>query len=148
MAEAGRPTHLDKQLFSKIKENILQGFDLRNTAKNIDIPESTLYGWHSDNYLNLADKIEGWKRDRMLKLAEGNLEAILCLGISDKDSLKVVQDTAKFVSETLGKKTYSKQVNQDITSGGKPLYLPSQVINKYDKSTSEPTEDSSESEEI
>jgi hypothetical protein len=124
MAEVGRKTILDKELFGKIKQSIIDGNDLRTTAKVCDIVESTLYMWHSDNYLNLADKIEVWKHERMLRLAEMNLEAILCLGISDKDSLKIVQDTAKFVSETLGKKSYSKQVNTDITTNGKDLPTP------------------------
>ena len=106
---AGRNTILDEELFRKIKQSILNGNDLRETAKVCEIQESTLYCWSSDNYLNLADKIEGWKRDRKLMLAEKNIEAILTLGISDKESLKTVADTSKFVAETLGKKNYSKR---------------------------------------
>lgn len=123
MAEAGRPTNLDNKLFSEIRDNILQGFDLRKTAENIGIPESTLYTWHSDNYLSIKDKIEGWRRDRKLKLAENNLEAILCLGVSDKDSLKVVSDMTKFTLETLNKRDYSKR-NELTGADGKELPTP------------------------
>lgn len=123
MAEVGRPSILDKELFSKIKQCILDGNDLRNTAKICEIPESTLYTWHSDNYLNITDKIEGWRRDRKLKLAENNLEAILCLGVSDKDSLKVVSDITKFTLETLNKKDYSKR-NEMTGAEGKDLPTP------------------------
>lgn len=119
--KVGRKTDLTEDLFRQIKESILNGNDLRETAKVCDIPESTLYTWHSDNYLNLTDKVLSWKHERMLKLAETNLEGIMGLGISDKDSIKVVADVSKFVSETLGKKNYSKQVNTDLTSGGKEL---------------------------
>jgi hypothetical protein len=113
----------DKELLRQIKESILSGNDLKTTANICGMPESTLYTYHSDNYLNIADKIEGWKRDRKLLLADNNIEGILCLGISDKDSLKVVADMSKFVKETLDKKNYSKSINTDLTSGGKPISI-------------------------
>ena len=109
MAEVGRNTILDKELFAKIKQSILNGNDLRQTAKVCEICESTLYTWSCDNYLNIKDKIEGWRRDRKLMLAENNLEAIMCLGISDRDTIKTVADVSKFVAETLGKHIYSKR---------------------------------------
>lgn len=136
MATVGRKTDLTKELLRRIKECILDGHSLISTANICEIPESTLYTWHSDNYLRLADKVEGWKRDRKLMLAEANLEGILTLGISDKDSLKTVADISKFVSETLGKKSYSKQLNTDLTTDGKPIYLPSEIIDKYDTPSS------------
>ena len=123
MAEVGRPSILDKELFSKIKQCILNGNDLRNTAKICEINETTLYNWTADNYLNITDKIEGWRRDRKLKLAENNLEAILCLGVSDKDSLKVVSDITKFTLETLNKKDYSKR-NEMTGADGRDLPTP------------------------
>ncbi len=121
VGKAGRPTELTEELFKKIKQSILNGNDLRETAKVCEINEGTFYVWHSDNYLKLADKIEGWKRDRKLMLADKNIDSILELGISDKQVLKVVADMSKFVKETLDKKNYSKQLNTDITSEGKEL---------------------------
>lgn len=110
MTRPGPKTLLNKELFAKIKDSIIDGNDLRETAKVCEISESTLYTWHSDNYLNLADKIEGWRRDRKLMLAEKNLEAILSIGVNDKESLRVVADMSKFTAETLGKdKGYSKR---------------------------------------
>jgi hypothetical protein len=64
MAEAGRKTILDKELIGRIKKSILEGNNIKETAKICEIPESTLYTWTRDNYLNISDKIEGWKRDR------------------------------------------------------------------------------------
>ena len=138
--KVGRKTDLTEDLFRQIKESILNGNDLRETAKVCDIPESTLYTWHSDNYLNIADKVLSWKHERMLKLAETNLEGIMGLGISDKDSIKVVADVSKFVSETLGKKNYSKQVNTDLTSGGKPIMvnIDKDIAEKNNVANSEP----------
>jgi hypothetical protein len=109
MAEAGRPTILNEELFKKIKQSILDGNDLRETAKVCEINEGTLYVWHSDNYLNIADKIEGWKRDRKLMLADKNIDGILQLPIDDKDFVKTVSDMSKFVKEALDKTHYSKR---------------------------------------
>ena len=126
MAEAGRPTTLKDEQFRQIKECILEGKTLRDTSKECGLPESTLYTWHSDNYLNIADKIEVWKQERLLNLAKLNLEAIMCLGISDKDTIKIVQDTSKFVAETLGKdKGYSKRTEMTGKDGAE---LPTPIL--------------------
>lgn len=142
--KVGRRTNLDEELVREIKQSILSGNDLKTTANICEIPESTLYTWHSDNYLNIADKILNWKHERMLKLAEMNLEGIMGLGISDKDSLKVVADVSKFVSETLGKKNYSKQLNTDLTSGGKPISInvDKDIADKNNVTNTEPKDNS------
>lgn len=99
----------DQELLKKIKQSILDGNDLRETARICGINESTFYVYHSDNVLNIADKIAGWKRDRKLMLANKNIEKILLLPTEDKDYVKVVNDMTKFVAETLGKDSYSKR---------------------------------------
>ena len=141
MAEAGCPTKLTDELFKRIKQSILDGNDLRTTAKVCEINEGTLYVWHSDNYLNIRDKVEGWKRDRLIKLAEGNIEAIMCIGISDKDSLKVVQDTSKFVLETLKKEQYSKRSELGGIDGKDLIPSPIVKLNEICGNDS-PTQDS------
>ena len=118
MAEAGRNTILTEELFKQIRQSILDGNDLRKTAVVCEINEGTLYVWHSDNYLNIADKVLSWKHERMLKLAEMNLEAIMCLGIGDKETVKVVADVSKFTAETLGKAKYSKRNELTGSEGG------------------------------
>jgi len=109
MADVGRPTELTKELLSEIKRHITSGKTLKETANLCDIPISTLYGWHSDNYLTLADKVEGWKRDCKLFKADRNITKILDLKIDDKDFTKTVADMSKFVKETLDKENYSKR---------------------------------------
>ena len=114
MGEAGCPTKLTKEMLTKIKECILNDKNLKETAKICEVPESTMYCWHSDNYLSLADKIEGWKRDYKLQLAEGNIKEILKMDVERKESLKVVADMSKFTAETLGKKSYSKSISSTV----------------------------------
>lgn len=114
---------LTDELLGKIKKSILDGNDLRETAKVCKIIESTLYTWTRDNYLNISDKIEGWKRDRKVMLAAKNVEEMLQLDvIEDKIGafgpildpktkkrikeintgiLKVKADISKFVLEAL-----------------------------------------------
>jgi len=58
MGEAGRPTELTGEVLKQIKQGILEGRTLKDIAKHSEINEGTLYVWHSDNYLNLADLVE------------------------------------------------------------------------------------------
>ena len=118
----GPKTELDDNLFKDIKKAIIDGNNLRETAKVCGINEGTFYVWHSDNYLKLADKIEGWKRDRKIMLATRNLEEILDMDTDnnilkndvvytgkDPALLRIKADMTKFTLETLDKDNYSKR---------------------------------------
>lgn len=133
MGEAGRPTDMTSELVKKIKQSILDGNDLKTTAKICGIDEQKIYNWKYDNYLNISDKIEGWKRDRKLMLAEKNIEEFLTMtdtniketerGIKEfKDSqlTRIKADISKFVAETLGRNDYSKR-NELSGPNGKEL---------------------------
>ena len=128
MAKAGRKTSLNKETFAKIKDGILDGLSLRDIAKKIKIPESTIYTWTYDNYLNLADKIEGWKRDRKLLLADERIDEILRLDVTNKDYTRAVGDMSKFVKETLDKQNYSKR--SELT-GKDGKDLPTPILGSY-----------------
>lgn len=122
MAEVGRPTDLTDELVDKIKQSILAGNDLKTTANIIGKSEDVMYQWNSKNYSGIADKIEGWKRDYKLSLADKNINDILKIGaVADKVTLKVVADMSKFVKETLDKNNYSKKVETDLTSKGEKI---------------------------
>ena len=109
MATPGPKTNLDAELFGEIKAHVFAGRNLKEMAELSEIPISTLYTWHSDNYLGIADKIEGWRRDSKLEKADKNIDKILDLDVNDKDYLKSVADISKFVKETLDKPNYSKR---------------------------------------
>lgn len=117
--KVGRKTDITIELLREIKQSILEGNDLKTTAKVCEIPESTFYTWHSDNYLMLADKIEGWKRDRKLRLADITSDIIQTLPITndegklDKELLKIKQKESEFIRKTLGKEFYSER--QELT---------------------------------
>lgn len=109
VATPGPKTNLDAELFGEIKAHVFAGRNLKEMAEISEIPISTLYTWHSDNYLGIADKIEGWRRDNKLEKADKNIDKILDLDPSDKDFIKSVADISKFVKETLDKPHYSKR---------------------------------------
>ena len=113
---AGRPTDLTDELIKQIKQSILEGNNLKETANIIGKTPEVLYVWHSDNYLGIADKIEGWRRDRKLNLAEANIEEILKMDKRD-EVLRVVSDMSKFVAETLGKSNYAKRTENTGKDG-------------------------------
>jgi len=163
MADVGRPTDLTDELLKQIKECILEGKNLKQTAekcfenleefKNLTQEEKEkelanftqkIYNWHYENYLNISDKIEGWKRDRKLILAEITSDTIQTLpivdenGKLDKELLKIKQKESEFIRETLGKKDYSKRT--ELTGkDGKDLIV--QPINYADTSAIQvPTE--------
>ena len=126
MAKTGTKTILTDELISVIKQHILDGKILKEIASLCDIPEKTIYSWTYDNYREISDKIEGWKRDRKLLLADKNIDKILVMDMDNKDFTKVVADMSKFVKETLDKKHYSKR--SELT-GKEGKDLPTPIIN-------------------
>jgi len=141
MAKPGPKTDLTKKLLAKLKKNIMDGKNLISTAKACNLSESTLYTWHSDNYLNLADEIYKWRLDRKLKLASENLDEMLVMKtknmiikgddiveIEDTGLKRIKADMTKFTLETLGKKDFGKNV--DMTTKGEKV-TPIIDLNKY-----------------
>lgn len=133
MAEAGRNTLLTDELVAKIKECILDNKTLKETANICGIEINTLYRWSCDNYANLSDKIEGWRRDYKLKKADENIDAILELDVKDKDFTKTIADISKFVKETLDKENYSKRSELTGKDGGSLIV---QTVSYADKDNS------------
>lgn len=144
------PTDLTDEVLDKIKEAILDGKTLRDIAVIINKSEDVVYQWHSKNYLKLADKIEGWRRDRKLMLAEKNIEEFLQMDTSntgatksgeiydytDAGLVRVKADISKFVSETLGKEVYSKR-SEVSGPNGTPLIPSKESREKADKAINE-----------
>lgn len=120
MGEAGRPSDLTEEVLEKIKKGILDGLEYQEIAKLSEVELGTFYAWTYKNYCNLSDKIEGWRRDRKLKLAEENIERILADKgmISEAKREKIQADMSQFVAETLGKENYSKKTTQDSNLKG------------------------------
>ncbi len=123
MNEVGRPSVLDDEVMClKIKALVLDRKTNKEICEILDINYDTWQGWITRNYNGFADKMLSYKHERMLQKAEANIEVIM-----DNEDPKLMLDASKFVAETIGKKSYSKQVNTDLTTNGKEL--PQPIIN-------------------
>jgi hypothetical protein len=138
MAEgAGRPSDLTEENLGKIRQGIIEGKLLKEIANICGISELTIYDWTCKNYQDINTKIEGWKRDRLISLASNNVKEILLMDKEDKDKLKVIQDTSKFVLETLDKDVYSKRSELTGKDGGSLIV---QTMNYADKDNQDTTQ--------
>lgn len=123
MAGVGRPTELNDELCLKIRALVLEGKTLEEIAEINEIPFKTLEGWVTRNYHGFADKWRLYRVERRLKVAEDFGDKLMEFDDGDNQVLKLKHDEAKFVRETLGKETYSKKTESDVTSGGKPIVM-------------------------
>jgi hypothetical protein len=130
MSKPGPKTKLEeKEFLSELKRAVFDFTTLKDIAEACEVPMTTMYTWHSDNYLGLADKIEGWRRDKKLAKADKNIDDILDLPVNDKDFTKTVADMSKFVKETLDKPYYSKR-SEHSGPDGKELPSPIMMIER------------------
>jgi len=155
--KVGRKTDLTKELLKEIKLSILDGNNLKETAKKVfetleefkEFKEKDkekglanftqkIYNWHSDNYLNLADKIDRWKKDYLISTAQGNIRDDMEMKPKDTQERKLRQDASKFTLETLDKANYSKRTEQ-TGADGKDLGIIMYPTKQDDKNTLEAT---------
>ena len=123
MGEPGRPSVYTPELLSDIREGLLAGKTQESIKEELGIANSTWCRWFYDNYQGFRDQVEGWRRDALLKQAEGNIKEIIHLPISAEDPkvMKIIADTSIFVTETIGKNSYSKKQDVDVTTKGEPI---------------------------
>lgn len=146
MEGPGRPTDLTDELFGKIRGWVLDGKSMKEMAELSGHPTDTFYQWSCKNYQGFSDKVEGWKRDRLLWLAERNIADILAMSTADKETLRVVADMSKFTAETLGKNVgYAKRTELGQKNGEN---LPTPILFGYAVQANDgPSEDSGDDEE-
>lgn len=132
MSEVGRPSELNDELFLKIRGLVLDGKNMKEVAEILEIPYKTMEGWVYRNYEGFADKMLAYKHEKLIQKAETNLDLLL-----DGEDDKIKADLSKFVLETLAKQNYSKKTETDVTSGGKPIFIPSEIADKNNIQTNE-----------
>lgn len=128
----GPSSYLTKELKNQIRECVLEGYNNQEVAERVGLDPQRLYNWRNKNYKGIKDLMEGWRRDRKLKLANENIERLLQLDLSDKDNIRVVADMTKFVAETLGKENYSKRT-ENTGKDGAELPTPILAVQVKDK---------------
>lgn len=139
MSEVGRPTELNDVFCLKIRQWVLEGKTLKEIAELSEIPYDTMQGWVSRNYEGFADRMHTYKLERRLAKAEANIDEILDMDVTNKEVvkigfgedveyemkefkdpklIKIKADISTFVSETVGKKDYSKRTELTGDKGG------------------------------
>lgn len=117
MSKAGRPTKLDHKLLVKIRHHILEGATLTEVSKELKIPYDTIEGWATRNYNGFRDKLAQYRLERRVGQAERFSDDLMKLLAIDEEGkvdprlLKIQQDEAKFLRETLAKELYSKRTD-------------------------------------
>lgn len=119
---AGRPTVLDDKLYVEIKALILQDKTFKQIQKETGIPAGTWDRWYYANYEGFQERIDSFKRLKMLRKAEERLYEFATMNPEDEKYAKIVQDTAKFIAETAGKEFYSKR-QENTGANGSPLNI-------------------------
>lgn len=117
--DVGRPSQLDDdQFLLKIRDLVLSNINEKEICEIIEVPLSTWNYWKWKNYHSFSDKLLSYKHERMIRKAEANVEILM-----DSEDEKIVADMSKFTLETVGKKNYSKRVEQ-TGADGKDLPVP------------------------
>lgn len=142
---AGRKTILTPELTLLIKGCVILGWTYKKIMSELKISAGTWDSWVHTNYQGFRDNLFTYRHEHMLRLAENNLCNDLTMSviepvigmfgpIIDKKTkkpvtrindklLKIKNDTSMFISETLGKKTYSKKTEIEDVSKQKMIIL-------------------------
>jgi len=116
--DVGRPSLLDdEQFLLKIKDLYLDGKNEKEIAEILEIPLNTWNYWKWKNYQSFNDKLLSYKHERLIQKAEVNVEVLM-----DSEDERVQADISKFVLETVGKKNYSKRI-ENTGADGQPLQI-------------------------
>ena len=150
MSNRGPKTKLTEKLVLEIRKMVLDGKDYVEIQQELEINDSTWDTWVYKNYQGFRNNLVDWNYERILKKCEKLSEEILDInhytGDNGVDSriLSIKQKESEFIRSTLDKKHYSKQLNTDLTSGGKPIMvnIDKDIAEKNNVANSEPKDNS------
>jgi len=150
MSNRGPKTKLTEKLVLEIRKMVLDGKDYVEIQQELEINDSTWDTWVYKNYQGFRNNLVDWNYERILKKCEKLSEEILDInhytGDNGVDSriLSIKQKESEFIRSTLDKKHYSKQLNTDLTSGGKPIIvnIDKDIAEKNNVANSEPKDNS------
>lgn len=115
MAKAGRKTKLTPEMLLRIKDMVLADIPHAVIQEQLKIPKGTWDWWVNNDYQAFANLLWRWRLQRMLNKSVIVLENTL--DKSDKENLK--QDTAKYITSTIGKKDFSTKSELALAEGTK-----------------------------
>lgn len=123
----GQPSKLNDKLKLHIRDLFLRKKSIEEIQLELGIKPKTWSAWMFRNTQNFRADLQDWRRERMFNQAESNLEEIteidpsvsIVIGKPGKEKevkvfnekiLKIKSDVSIYLTETLGRNTYSKKV--------------------------------------
>lgn len=106
-SKPGPETVLTNEVSLKIKENILEGKNLKEIAEIIGIKEGTIYSWRHHNYEGIADKMNTWEAMYQLKEADAFSKKLMSMPTTNEDGtinarlVAIQQKETEFLREKL-----------------------------------------------
>jgi hypothetical protein len=101
----GRKSDLTEELTLEIRKLYLDGENYKNIQEILDIVPGTWDRWVYLNYRDFRTKLQNWKKERLVRKAEINLDILM-----DSEDERVRTSNTQFTLETLGKEDgYSKR---------------------------------------
>lgn len=138
----GHPTSLTNKLLLQIRKMYLAGYEVKEIQSTLGIKPATWESWYYRDTQGLRDGVTKWRREKMLVQAEKNLEQFSVMPteiqeIEDSDGengpkavvvtdprlVKIKLDATTYLTDTLGKDTYSKRIIQDDPNAAKKTEL-------------------------
>ena len=156
MANKGQNTTFTPKLSLRIKELVLKGVEYKIIMKELGIPKGTWDTWVVTDYQSFRQALLSWKKEKLIKKAERNLDHLLDLKekepvvtmigiLKDKDGkvikkvnpnlLRIKSDATQFTLERLDKENYSSRTDvkvlppEGLLTDQEVLHL----INKYNE---------------
>lgn len=106
-SKPGPETVLNNEVILKIKESVIDGKTLKETAEIIGVKEGTIYSWKHHNYEGFADKLNTWEAMRQLKQADEFSKKLMAMstinpdGSINKGLVAIQQKESEFLREKL-----------------------------------------------
>lgn len=143
MAALPPPQLLNKDFLRECRSLVLDGGWIKQISQNLGVEYKTTEAWYTRNAQGFRTKMDNWRLERVLKKAQGIIEETLDLPVEtpvrsfgivvghdiDPRMVKIKVSNAQFVAETLGKKKFSKRI-ENTGEDGSPLVV--QVVNYGD----------------
>jgi sugar phosphate isomerase/epimerase len=108
---------LTDEITLQVKDGILKGLEIATIAESIGFPANTVYSWIYRNTQGLGDKVDLWKMERTLELAERVGRDILTMVVVNSNGTRsapltaIQQRESEYVRDALviARKKWSKK---------------------------------------
>lgn len=128
--EAGRPSELTPEFTLKIRKLVLEGRNYKEIQSILEINPNTWDAWVWKNYKDFRTNLKNWDNEILINIAKTNLHTLL-----NGEDDKIKADLTKFTLSTLDKVNFSTRQETDVTSGGRPIFMPSEILEKNEIDT-------------